>query len=188
MQYATDKTYRMHIVTKRPSYQCEKAFIDSWDTDQVDNVDKYRGKVKVKETYSTKYLGEVISCDGSNTENVTARVQRGYGTVKDIVRMLDRMCLGPFMYQKAVVLRNSMLVGTLLSCSEAWYNITEKELVQLEQVHKSLWYNLLEVAHTAYDIICIELGLEPIRFIIMRRRPFYLQYIMKRTNNSLCLC
>ena len=57
LQYATDKTYRMHIGTKRPSYQCEKAFIDSWDTDQVDNVDKYRGKVKVKETYSKKYLG-----------------------------------------------------------------------------------------------------------------------------------
>ena len=128
----------------------------------------------------------MISCDGSNTENVTARVQRGYGTVKDIVRMLDRMCLGPFMYQKAVVLRNSMLVGTLLSCSEAWYNITEKELVQLEQVDKYLWCNLLEVARTVpYDLICLELGLEPIRFIIMRRRLMYLQHIMKQKETSL---
>ena len=128
----------------------------------------------------------MISCDGSNTENVAARVQRGFGTVKDIVRMLDRMCLGPFMYQKAVVLRNSMLVGTLLSCSEAWYNITEKELVQLEQVDKSLWCNLLEVARAVpYDLICLELGLEPIRYIIMRRRLMYLQHIMKQKETSL---
>ena len=72
LQYATDKTYRMHIGTKRPSYQCEKVFIDSWDTDKYDNVEKYQGKVKVKETYSPKYLGKVISCAGTNTENVAA--------------------------------------------------------------------------------------------------------------------
>ena len=176
----------MHIGTRKPGYRCEKSFIDCWDLDKVENVEKYRGKVKVKEVFSTKYLGEVICCDGTNTENVAARVKRGFGTVKDILNMLDRMCLGPFMFQKAVLLRDSMLVGTLLSCSEAWYNITEKELVQFEQVDKSLWCNLLEVARTVpYDLICLELGLEPIRFIIMRRRLMYLQHIMKQKESSL---
>ena len=100
--------------------------------------------------------------------------------------MLDRMCLGPYMYQKAVVLRDSMLLGTLLSCSEAWYNITEKELVQLEQVDKSLWCNLWEVARTVpYDLLCLEFGVEPIRYIIMRRRLIYLQHIMKQKESSL---
>ena len=131
-------------------------------------------------------MGEVISCDGTNTENVAARTRRGLGTVKDIENMLDRMCLGPFMYQKAVILRDSMLVGTLLSCSEAWYNITEKELAQLEQVDKSLWCRLLEVARTIpYDLICLEVGLEPIRYIIMRRRLMYLQRNMKQNETSL---
>ena len=187
LQYAPDKTFRMHIGAKRPGYMCEKtSFIDCWGTDQIDNQEKYQGKVKVKETYSTKYLGEVISCDGTNTENVAARAKRGFGTVKDIANMLDRMCLGPFMYQKAVILRDSMLVGTLLSCSEAWYNVSEKELVQLEQVDKSLWCKLLEVARTVpYDLICLEVGLEPIRYIIMRRRLMYLQHIMKQEETSL---
>ena len=47
--------------------------------------------------------------------------------------MLDKMCLGPYMYEKAVLLRDSMLVGTLLSCSEVWYNVVEVELGQLEE-------------------------------------------------------
>ena len=96
------------------------------------------------------------------------------------------MCLGPYMFLKAVVLRNSMLVGTLLSNSEAWYNVTEVELNQLEQVDKSLWCNLTEVAKTIpYDLLCLELGLEPLRYIVMRRRLIYLQHILKRKENAL---
>ena len=89
------------------------------------------------------------------------------------------------MFQKAVVLRDSMLVGTLLTC-EAWYNITELDLVQLEQIDKSLWSNLLEVARTVpYDLVCLELGIEPLRYIIMRRRLLYLQHILKQKETSL---
>ena len=50
LQYASDKTYRMHIGPKRPGYRCEKAFIDCWGSDQTDTKEKYQGKVKVKET------------------------------------------------------------------------------------------------------------------------------------------
>ena len=100
--------------------------------------------------------------------------------------MLDTMCLGPYMFRKAIVLRDSMLVGTLLSSSEAWYNVSEADLGQVEQVDKSLWCNLLEVARTIpYDLLCLELGVEPLRFIIMRKRLIYLQHILKQKESSL---
>ena len=64
-----------------------------------------------------------------------------------------------------------MLVGTLLTCSEAWYNITEADLVQLEQLDKALCSQLLEVARTLlYDLLCLKLGVEPFRYDIMRRK------------------
>ena len=131
-------------------------------------------------------MGEVISSDGTKTANVSNRKRRGFGTVKDIVNMLDNMCLGPYMFQKAAVLRDSMLVGTLLSCSEVWYNVNEVELGQLEQVDKGLWCQILEVARTVpYDLICLELGIEPLRYIIMRRRLMYLQHVLKQKDTSL---
>ena len=188
LQFSTGKTYQMHIGSKKPDYKCEQSYIDSWKTDktQLYSKDMYAGQVKVKVTYSTKYLGEVISTDGKNTDNITQRRNRGFGTIKDIVKILDNMCLGPLMFQKAVVLRDSMLVGTLLTCSEAWYNITESDMVQLEQLDKALWSNILEVARTVpYDLVCLELGLEPLRYIIMRRRMLYLQHILKQKDTSL---
>ena len=79
-----------------------------------------------------------------------------------------------------------MLVGTLLSCSEAWYNVSEAELGQIEQVDKSLLCYLLEVARTVpYDLLCLELGVEPLRFIIMRRRLVYLQHVLKQNESSM---
>ena len=128
----------------------------------------------------------MISSDGTNKENIAARKGQGFGTVKDIVKMLDNMCLVPYLYQKAVVLRESMLVETLLTCSEAWYNLTKTDMLQLEQVDKSLWCSLLEVSSTVpYDLVCLELGLEPLRYIIMKRKLIYLQHILKQKDSSL---
>ena len=186
LQYAKEKTYKLHIGKEKDSFRCKNAYIDSWEEDLTNHSEQYSGKVKVKEIWSTKYLGEIISSDGKNTENISARKKRGFGTVNDIKNMLDKMCLGPYMFRKAIVLRDSMLVGTLLSCSEAWYNVSEAELGQIEQVDKSLWSSLLEVARTVpYDLLCLELGVEPLRFIIMRRRLVYLQHILKQNESSL---
>ena len=92
--------------------------------------------------------------DGSNTENIMSRKKRGFGTVRKIVDILDKMCLGPYMFKKAVLLRNSMLKGTLLFNSEAWYGVKQNELNHLEQVDKSLWCNIFEVAKTVlYELI-----------------------------------
>ena len=77
-------------------------------------------------------------------------------------------------------------MGTLLTCSEAWYNLTETDLLQLEQVDKALWCSQLEVSSTVpYDLVCLELGLEPLRYIIMKRRLIYLQHILKQKETSL---
>ena len=44
----------------------------------------------------------------------------------------------------------------------------------------------LETAQTVpYDLVCLELGIEPLRYIIMRRRLIYLQHILKQKETSL---
>ena len=51
--------------------------------------------------------------------------------------------------------------------------------MQLEQVDKSLWCNLLEFAIAVpYNLVCLE-------HIIMIRRLIYLQYILKQEEYSL---
>jgi hypothetical protein len=131
-------------------------------------------------------LGEIISSDGANTERVSSRTKKGLGTSKDNKKILDRSCFGPYLLPKAVVLRDSIMVSTLLSCSEVWYGVTEDDLGRLEQVDKGFWCSLLEIARTVpYELLCLEVGVVPLRFIIMRRRLVYLHRILKEKESSL---
>ena len=47
LQLARDKTFRMHIGKKNPTFQCEESYIDCWETDQTKPTEKHLGKVKV---------------------------------------------------------------------------------------------------------------------------------------------
>ena len=52
--------------------------------------------------------------------------------------LLDSMCLGGKYYSKsAVLLRESLFVNGLLFNSEVWYNISEQELRDLEEVDEA---------------------------------------------------
>ena len=44
--------------------------------------EQFCGQVKVRELFSTKYLGEIICSEGSNTKNVTDGRNRGFGKAK----------------------------------------------------------------------------------------------------------
>ena len=78
-----------------------------------------------------KIFREKISSDGKNTENVSAKKKQGFVTIKNITIMLNTMCLGPYMFRKAI--------GLWDSCSKAWYNVSEADLGQIEHVDKALW-------------------------------------------------
>ena len=54
--------------------------------------------------------------------------------------MLDDLCLGKFHFEAAIILQNSLLLLTLLSNSESWYNKTIKRLLNW---NKLMFFNLL---------------------------------------------
>ena len=64
LQFAKEKTYKMHVGRRKDRFRCKNAFIDIWEEGMES--EKYLGKVKVQETWLTNYLGEIISSDGKN--------------------------------------------------------------------------------------------------------------------------
>ena len=48
------------------------------------------------------------------------------------------LCLGDYYFEAANILRNSLLLSTLLSNSETWYDITKREISELESVDNIL--------------------------------------------------
>ena len=106
--------------------------------------DIYEGEEVMEDKESEKYLGDVISKDGRNLKNIQARVNKGKGIVKKILTMLDGIPFGKFYFEAAIILRNSLLVSSMLFNCEAWYNITNSEMELLETVDLMLLRGVLD--------------------------------------------
>ena len=66
-----------------------------------------------------KYLGDIISNDGKNTKNITARKNRGTGVVNQVMSMLEDICFGKHHFEVAMAHRNALLISILLNNAEA---------------------------------------------------------------------
>ena len=100
--------------------------------------------------------------------------------------MLEDLTLGEFYFEAANILRNSLLLSSLLSNCDAWYNVTKKEISSLESVDETLIRKIF-AAHskTPLELLYLETGNIPIRFILKARRLGYLWYILHEDDDTL---
>ena len=98
----------------------------------------------------------------------------------------DEICYGPYHFEVAVMLRNALLISSMLCNSEAWYNVTNEERNKLEQVDEALLRRILECPSTTpKEMLYLELNCLPIRFIIIGRRVNFLSCILMEDKSSL---
>ena len=93
---------------------------------------------------------------------------------------------GPFLIEKAVLLRNSMLVNGTLTNAEIWYTFSKSEIHEFEKLDKLLFSKILKLPEsTANESFFLELGFLPIEAIVKARRINYLQSILQRDKGSM---
>ena len=194
LQYGVSKCFKMHVGRSCNKDICNDLFVDGWrvenvtevETGKIEEKDEYDGLHAMEEVNSEKYLGDILSNDGKNTKNINARKNRGIGLVTQIMTKLEETCFGKFFFKVAIILRNSHLISSLLTNAEAWYNLTTAEIEILEGIHESFMRRVLEAPiSTPKEIIYLELGIVPIRYIIRMRRLNFLQYILHEEEHSL---
>ena len=61
---------------------------------------------------SEKYLGQIISSDSKNSSNIEMLRNKGIGIQNRIIQMYN--------FEIAVILRNAMLISSILTNSEVW--------------------------------------------------------------------
>ena len=133
-----------------------------------------------------KYVGDVLSSDGSNTENVKERTDKGYGIVNDILSILSEIPLGPYRTSVGIKLREAMLLNGILFNSEIWYNVKEEEEQKLSDVDEYLLRSILGApAKTPKEALFLESGCVPVKFILKMRRLMYLHHILRRPKEEL---
>ena len=92
-----------------------------------------------------------------------------------------------------MILRDSLLLSTLLSNSEAWVNLTANNVKDLETLDEHFLRNMFYESHsktsllakTPLELLYSEIGCIPIRFILKSRRVNFLHYILNDKEESL---
>ena len=86
----------------------------------------------------------------------------------------------------AVILRNSLLISSILASSEVWYGVTLSDIAKLEQVDEMLWINILECSSSIpRELLYLELGILRIRDIIITRRLMFLHHLLHQNKEAL---
>ena len=115
-----------------------------------------------------------------------ARVNKGTGIVRKILTLLDGIPFGKYHFEAGVLLRNSLLVSSMLFNSEAWYNVSKSELDLLETVDVMLLRGILKAPKsTPKEMLFLELGVVPFRELIRQRRLGFLSYILHENQGSM---
>ena len=141
---------------------------------------------KMSKVSEIKYLGDIISSDGKNSKNIKERVSKGYGAVNQIMNILQTLNFGNYTVEMALLLRNSIFINGILTNSEVWFGLNEKDVSKLENLDGYLLTKVLQVPRTVPEVaLYLELGVLPIAAIIKGRRLNYLHSIIKSPKDGM---
>jgi hypothetical protein len=82
------------------------------------------------------YLGDILSADGKNGKNIRSRISKGVGIISQIMNILEGICFGPNQFEIAMLLRESLLINGTITNAEIWYNLSESEVQEFENLDK----------------------------------------------------
>ena len=192
LQFGVNKCKKMHVGRVGREYKCQDLKVDKWEEVKIKNdenieieEDIFVGEHKMEEKSEEKYLGDVISIDGKNIENIKTRVTKGRGIVNRIITILDAIPLGRRYFKIGMMLRDALLVSSMLFNSESWYNVTEKELKLLETVDLMFLRKLIGAPKsTPKEMLYLEMGVIQFRDIIREKRLRFLYYILSQNEDS----
>ena len=194
LQFGAKKCKKLHVGHVHEEFKCQDLSVEKWTEVEVTNdvtgeseiKDIWDGEENIEETTEEKYLGDIISTDGKNIKNIKARISKGKGIVNKILMVLDGIPFGKHYFEVGIILRNSLLVSSMLFNCEAWYNLSSAELDLMETIDLQFLRQLMKAPKgTPKEILFLELGCKPFREIIRERRLGFLHYILNEDQKSM---
>ena len=124
--------------------------------------------------------------DAKNNSNIKAPVAKGMGILNDIFNILEQVTFGEHYFQIALLLRESLLVNSVLYNSSVWYNLTQKDINELSYLDKVFYSRLYSIPMTApSESFYLENGALDFNTIIKARRIIYFHNVLNRNRSQL---
>ena len=92
----------------------------------------------MKKVNEKKYLGRIISNNITNEKNLKDKTNRYIGNITKIVKTPSERSFGPFTLKAAKLMRDGILISSLLNNAETWINLTQKNVLEIEKPDKVL--------------------------------------------------
>ena len=154
--------------------------------DETKLVESFKGLVELGQTDEQTYLGFVISNKGNNMANINQVKNKSIGTIRKIFNRLESSNLKKYYFESAIILLNAMLRPSILYSCEAYYDLKENEIRQLERIEESYMRQVLKAgAKCPITQLYLELGQTPARFQIQKARLLFLQDILQQSETSM---
>ena len=88
-------------------------------------------KSEMKSAENEKYIGDVISQNGSNDANVSRRRSQGIGAISQIFALLNEISLGYHYIEIGLILREAILLSKMLLSAESWHRLFQYQIEKL---------------------------------------------------------
>ena len=141
LQFNKNKCVKLHI-SPNLNKKCCKTQLGDTDQRIVSCVQLEVQDTDMKESNTEKYIGDVISADGSNDENIKKRRSQGIGAMAQIFSILSEISLGYHYVEIGLILRESILLSKLLLSCESWYKLHKYQIEKLEEIDNSFFHRL----------------------------------------------
>ena len=135
------KKLKFHTPAEDKKCKCHMLHIGSASTVCPDM--KVHGHT-VEKVSQAGYLADIISQDGTNSANIRDRAAKGTGQMNIILTFLNTVSFRAKYFEIAVTLREAHLINGILTSSESWNGLRNKEIGALEEVDKTLIRNILD--------------------------------------------
>jgi hypothetical protein len=170
-ELSQEKSVVVHIGRKKCTLPCPTLKVHNDPMDKSD---------------CTKYLGNYISHKGGVSDTVEDRRKKGWGKVSQIMAILGEVDMGSNRLEAGLMLRESILINSLLFSAEAWSAVSEKQLARLEVVDTSLLRQLTGNGHSKCptEFHHLETGTLKLRHILTYRRLMFHHEILSRDNDE----
>ena len=132
MSNATTNSFVESKRLKFSENKCSRIHVGNSKIDKCKEI-KVHDKV-IQDSKREKYLGDIITNNGRNDANIAVRKAKGFVIAGDILSILDEVPLGTHRIEAGIVMRNGMLINGILTNSEVWNGLTEKDCKEPEMV------------------------------------------------------
>ena len=177
LQFGVKKCKSMFVGKRRNSFLDGQLFVDKWDVVFEDNpetgneelIETHAGQTPIGNTQEQKYLGFVLSGRGDNMANIKAIRNKSIGIIRKIMNKLNCLNLLNYYFECALIFLKVMLRASILYACEAYYNLTEMQIRQIERIEEGYLRQVLKTARGCPIVqMYLEVGLVPARFEIQR--------------------